>query len=84
MWTASARDQYRRSGGRYASDVSAAEFALIAPLLPAPGRGGRPRTTVLREVLSAILHLLRTGSCAPCGARSLGRAHGFPPSHIAS
>jgi putative transposase len=61
MWTASARAQYRRSGGRYASDVTDAEFALIAPLLPAAKGGGRPRTTVLREVVNAILYLLRTG-----------------------
>ncbi len=41
MWTASARHQYRRSGGRYATDVTDAEFALIEPLLPdrAPRRG---------------------------------------------
>jgi len=61
MWTASARVQYDRSGARYASDVTDAEFALIEPLLPAPKRGGRPRTTSLREVLNAILYLLRTG-----------------------
>jgi putative transposase len=61
MWTASARSQYRRSGGRYASDVTDAEFALIEPLLPAPRHGGRPRSTGLREVLNAILYLLRTG-----------------------
>ena len=35
MWTASARHQYRRTGGRYATDVTDAEFALIEPLLPA-------------------------------------------------
>jgi putative transposase len=61
MWTASARCQYRRAGDRYASDVTDAEFALIEPLLPAPKRGGRPRTTVLREVVNAILYLLRSG-----------------------
>ena len=61
MWTASARNQYRRAGRRFASDVSDAEFALIAPLLPGPRRGGRPRTTSLREVLNAILYVLRSG-----------------------
>ena len=73
MWTASARRQYRRSERRYASDVSDAEFALIAPLLPGCKRGGRPRTTVLREVLNAILYLLRTG----CPWRMLPKD--FPP-----
>ena len=73
MWTASARAQYRRSGGRYASDVTDAEFALIGPLLPAAKRGGRSRTTVLREVVNAILYLLRTG----CPWRLLPKD--FPP-----
>ena len=73
MWTASARHQYRRSGGRDATDVSDAEFALIEPLLPRAKHGGRRRTTVLREVLNALLYLLRTG----CPWRMLPR--GFPP-----
>jgi transposase len=73
MWTASARRQYRRSERRYASDVSDAEFALIAPMLPAPKRGGRARTTSLREVLNAILYLLRSG----CPWRMLPKD--FPP-----
>lgn len=65
MWTASARHQYRRTGGRYATDVTDAEFARIEPLLPAAKPGGRRRTTVLREVLNALLYLLRTG-CPWC------------------
>jgi putative transposase len=73
MWTASARAQYRRSGRRYATDLSDTEFALIAPLLPAPKRGGRVRTTSLREVLNAILYLLRSG----CPWRMLPKD--FPP-----
>ena len=73
MWTASARAQYRRCDRRYASDVSDAEFALIEPLLPPAKRGGRPRGTALREVLNAILYLLRTG----CPWRLLPKD--FPP-----
>ena len=73
MWTASARHQYRRTGGRYATDVTDVEFAQIAPLLPAAKHGGRRRTTVLREVLNALLYLLRTG----CPWRMLPRE--FPP-----
>jgi len=40
-----------------------AQWALLEPLLPAAPGGGRPRTTEMREVLNAILYLLRTG-CA--------------------
>jgi len=73
MWTASARAQYRRSGRRYATDLSDTEFALIEPLLPAPRHGGRPRSTALREVVNAILYLLRSG----CPWRLLPKD--FPP-----
>ncbi len=73
MWTASARHQYRRSQPRYATDVTDAEFALVEPLLPVAKRGGRRRTTLLREVLNALLYLLRTG----CPWRMLPRE--FPP-----
>ena len=73
MWTDSARRQYQRSGPRYASDLTDAEFALIAPMLPPAKRGGRRRTTALREVLNAILYLLRTG----CQWRMLPKD--FPP-----
>jgi transposase len=62
-WTDSARRQYARAAERYATDLSDAGFALIGPHLPAPNRLGRPRTVDLREVINAILYLLRTG-CA--------------------
>src|SRR5918992_1315597 len=42
-WTASARRQYARPAARYATDLTDAEFALVAPHLPAPSRIGRPR-----------------------------------------
>src|SRR5215218_2294831 len=61
-WTDSARLQYARTATRYTTDLTDAEFALIAPHLPAPSRLGRPRKVDLREVLNAILFLLRT-SC---------------------
>jgi transposase len=60
-WTASARRQYARTATRYTTDLTDAEFALIVPHLPPPSRLGRPRTVDLREVLNAILYLLRSG-----------------------
>src|SRR5215213_9690653 len=61
-WTESARRQYARTATRYTTDLIDTEFAFIAPHLPAPSRLGRPRKVDLREVLNAILYLLRT-SC---------------------
>jgi transposase len=73
MWTEITRPKYERDGLRYASDLTDAEWALIAPHIPRPKRLGRPRTTDLREVVNAIFYLLRSG----CPWRLLPRE--FPP-----
>jgi putative transposase len=44
----------------YPSDVTDAQWALIEPRIPVY-RGGRPRKTDTRDVLDAILYILRTG-----------------------
>lgn len=54
MRTEITRPIYERSGRRYASDSTNAEWSHIAPLLPAAKRGGRPRKTDLRDVFDAI------------------------------
>ena len=56
----------------YPSDLTDAQWALIGPHLPVYP-GGRPRTTDLRDVVNAVLYLLRTG----CQWRYLPRD--FPP-----
>jgi len=61
MWTEITRLKYEREGQRYASDLTDAEWALIAPHMPAAKRLGRPRETELRNVLDAILYIARTG-----------------------
>ncbi len=61
MWAEITRLQYDRSGLRYASDPTDGEWELIAPHLPTRKRQGRPRTTDLREVLNAIVYMVRTG-----------------------
>jgi transposase len=73
MWTAFARSHYERLNERYASDVTDDEYGLIEPLSPSARHGGRRRTTDLREVLNAILYLVRTG----CQWRMLPKD--FPP-----
>src|SRR3954463_6330979 len=57
----------------YEDDLTDAQWAILQPLLPPAPGGGRPRTTDLREVLNALLHLLRTG----CAWKHL--PHDFPP-----
>jgi putative transposase len=44
----------------YPSDLTDAQWAIIAPLIPSPGVG-RPRTNDLREILNAIFYLNRSG-----------------------
>jgi transposase len=73
MWTEITRPKYEREEQRYASDLTDAEWALIAPHMPAVKRLGRPRETELRSVLDAILYIARSG----CQWRMLPKD--FPP-----
>ena len=73
MWTEITREQYRRDDLRYASDTKDAEWALIAPFLPQPGRRGRPREVDLRTIMNAILYIGASG----CQWRALPKD--FPP-----
>lgn len=61
MWTEITRSDYVRRGGRYASDMTDREWALLAPFMPARKKNGRPRTTDLRDVMDAILYMASTG-----------------------
>jgi putative transposase len=47
----------------YPTNLTDEQWAILAPLMPPPKKGGRPRKTDMREVVNAILYLLRTG-CA--------------------
>ncbi len=51
----------------YPSDLSAAHWARIAPLIPPAKAGGRPRIVNIREIVNAIFYLNKTG----CQWRSL-------------
>ena len=61
MWTDENRKDYERKGLRYPSDMTDAEWALIAPLIPPEKRHGRRREVVIREVVNAIFYVLSTG-----------------------
>lgn len=56
----------------YPTDLSDAEWALLAPHIPAPKTGGRPARD-RREILDAVSYAVRTG----CAWRLL--PHDFPP-----
>lgn len=58
----------------YPSDLSQAEWQIIQPLIPPAKHGGRPRTVDTREVVNAMLYLLRSG----CSWEMM--PHDFPPS----
>lgn len=58
---------------RYPSDVTAAQWRLVEPLLPPPSTDGRPEKHERREIVDAIFYVLRTG----CAWRLL--PHDFPP-----
>ena len=73
-WTKITRAQYERKACRYSTDLTDEEFAVMEPYLPAAKPLGRPRRTDLREVVNAILYVLRTG----CPWNLL--AKDFPPS----
>jgi putative transposase len=57
----------------YQSDLSDAEWSCLEPHLPAPKAYGRPRLHSPREILDAILYILKSG----CAWRLL--PHDFPP-----
>lgn len=46
---------------RYPTDLTDAQWAVLAPLVPPPKPGGRPRTLDMRQVLNAILYIDRAG-----------------------
>jgi putative transposase len=59
----------RVDGRAYPSDLTDAEYAVLAPHLPAPCRRGRPRLHAWRELLDAVFYVVRTG----CQWRALPR-----------
>jgi transposase len=73
MWTDEARIKHEPRTDRYPSDLTDAEWVLIARMIPPPRRGGRPRDTDMREVFNAVRYVLRTG----CQWRQLPKC--FPP-----
>ena len=61
MWTPTTRLEHSRDHLRYGSDLTDAEWAIIAPFLPPPAKTGRPRCWPMREIMNAIFYVLRSG-----------------------
>ena len=61
MWTDITRKQFAREGLRLPSDLTDAEWAVLEPLLPARSPRGRPPVWSYRDIVEALLYLLRGG-----------------------
>jgi len=58
---------------QYPTDLTDEQWHILEPMIPPEKHGGRHRTVNMREVVNAILYILRTG----CQWRNL--PHDFPP-----
>jgi transposase len=63
MWTPTTRRQHSRTVTRYQTDLTDAEWRVIAPHLPKPYATGRPREWPMREIVNGIFYVMRAG-CA--------------------
>ncbi|MBV9510934.1 MAG: IS5 family transposase [Caulobacteraceae bacterium] len=73
MWTPATRRQHSRDHLRYGSDLTDAEWTVVARFMPGPAKTGRPRRWTMRQIMSAIFYVLRSG----CAWRDLPKD--FPP-----
>ena len=55
----------------YSTDLTNAQWAILAPLIPPPKLGGHPRTVDMRQVVNAMFYIDRTG----CQWRMLPREY---------
>ena len=61
MWTVENRARYNRDHLRYPSDLTDAEWAQIAPLIPRERSGGRHREVDERDPINGMMYVLSTG-----------------------
>ena len=70
MWTQEHRERFKQLSGRYPSDMTHEEWAVIEPLVPPAKPGRRPRGTDMRAALNAI------SCCAPAALGAICRGTG--------
>src|SRR5919205_1415158 len=68
-----AKRNSRAARAAYPSDLTDAQWALIAPLIPPAEPGGRARGVDMHEIFNGIVYVLRSG----CSWRML--PHDLPP-----
>src|SRR5271155_106601 len=61
MWTPETRARHNRDHLRYGSDLNDEEWQVLASLLPLPAKTGRRWVWPMREMLTAIFYVLRSG-----------------------
>lgn len=61
MWKPEHQIAAFRKGPRYDRKLTDEEWALAEPLIPPAKRGGRKREVNVREIVNAIIYVLRTG-----------------------
>lgn len=61
MWAPNAREQHSRKALRYQSDLTDAEWAVIAPHLPPVHRTGRPRSWPMCEIINGTFCVMHAG-----------------------
>jgi transposase len=61
MWTDFTRAKHARKGLRYSSDLTDAEWAVLAPVIPPRSGLGRPPKWPLRAIVNGMLYVLRSG-----------------------
>ena len=72
-WNPATRRQHSRDHLRYGSDLTDAEWEIIAPFMPPPAKTHRPREWSMREIMNGVFYVLR----ADCAWRMLPKC--FPP-----
>jgi transposase len=82
-WTAIARAEHNRDVLRFLECLTDREWALIAPMMPRAKKGGRPRTTDMRDVVERTFAWLgRCRRLAKDWEKSIESSTAF--AHIAS
>ena len=79
-WTELTRRQHDREGGRYASDLTDAEWAVIGTLMPPRTKTGRPRTTACGMWLTQSSLYRHDGM--PMAHAAQGLPAGFDPDRV--